>query len=95
MPCTIPFGRLAEKYSVQWFKGLELINPSAGPRITLDRSSLVFSNVVASDNGNGYYCVVSVNSMVGNATRIGATISLVLEGTIDVHVVCKVMVKYF
>ena len=80
MPCTIPFGVLTEKYSVRWFKGLDLID-TEGPRVTLTGSTLLFNTVTAEDNGYGYYCVVSVSSFAGNATRYGATISLVLQGT--------------
>ncbi len=90
MPCTIPFGNLVERYSVQWFKGVDRIDTAANSRITVDHTSaaLIFNGVEASDHGDSYYCVVTVQSNIRNATRQGATISLIIEGKMNSYLCC-------
>ena len=82
LPCTIPYGVLVSRYSVQWFQGMVPIDTASRPHLSVNDSNaeLVFNTVEAEDYGNGYYCVVTVNAASDNFTRQGATISLIVEG---------------
>ena len=75
MNCTIPMGLLKDRYSVQWFDGLNLINMSS--HLKLDGFVLIFSNVKESDFGMRYSCRVTLrrkNNFI--VTRQGAIITL-------------------
>jgi hypothetical protein len=89
MKCTIPFGALRDRYSVQWFKGnTSAITNSTSSYISVNESSgaLVISGVKVSDASEGYYCKVTVNRTVNTTdadagvNRQGSTISLHVLG---------------
>lgn len=78
MNCTIPRGVLTDRYSVEWFKGLNKIDTvSSCAQSSLAGFALVISGVKSSDYDSEYYCKVRVQIENNTAiTRQGSNIAL-------------------
>lgn len=86
MQCTIPIGVLRNRYSVQWYKGIntEITNSTSDEfghiGVNENSGALVFSGVKAYDASKGYFCAMTVEMVRGDVCRQGSTIALHVSG---------------